>query len=209
MDALERFAELYRQMFLKIVRLNAKHPFFGIVVFVVLGAFILWRSNFAQNKIPNLDNNPVFIESALPDDTGDIACTLLNGVLTISGSGKMGTYAHVDARDGLIVNCPWYPESNTIFSVVIEDGVTSIGVGAFVGCENLTSVIIPDSITSIGEWAFFNCSSLTSVIIPNSVTNIGQWAFYSCDSLTSVSVPAGATIQDDAFPAWTTVTRRT
>lgn len=37
--------------------------------------------------------------------------------------------------------------------LIIPDGVTSIGDGAFNGCKNLTSVIIPDSVKSIGDYA--------------------------------------------------------
>ena len=45
----------------------------------------------------------------------------------------------------------------------IPDGVTSIGVGAFSGCDSLTSITIPDSVTSIGKRAFFACNNLADV----------------------------------------------
>jgi len=45
--------------------------------------------------------------------------------------------------------------------VVIPEGVTSIGYGAFYSCENLTTITIPDSVTSIGESAFSYCKNLT------------------------------------------------
>jgi hypothetical protein len=71
--------------------------------------------------------------------------------------------------------------------------ITSIGDGAFYGCDRLTSVTIPDSVTSIGNYAFQNCSGLTSVTIPNSVTSIGEQAFSVCSGLTSVtSIGSGA-----------------
>ena len=65
----------------------------------------------------------------------------------------------------------------------IPDSVTTIGNGAFDGCDSLTSVTIPDNVTTIGEWAFQGCESLTSVTIPDSVTTIGYGAFADCDSL--------------------------
>ena len=38
-------------------------------------------------------------------------------------------------------------------------------------------VVIPDGVTSIGDGAFKCCTSLISIIIPNSVTSIGNGAF--------------------------------
>ena len=66
--------------------------------------------------------------------------------------------------------------------------VTSIGYGAFSGCNGLTSVTIGNSVTSIGNSAFSGCSRLTSVSIPNSVTSIGGSAFSVCRGLTSVTI---------------------
>ena len=48
--------------------------------------------------------------------------------------------------------------------------------------NQLTSVVISDGVESIGETAFY-INQLTSVVIPDSVTSIGQIAFYK-DSVT-------------------------
>ena len=50
-------------------------------------------------------------------------------------------------------------------SVTIPDSVTSIGGGAFGGCNSLQSVTIPDSVMSIDRNVFAGCSSLHSVFI--------------------------------------------
>ena len=89
------------------------------------------------------------------------------GVLTISGTGNM--------RNN---DSPFYNNS-CVKSVIIENGVTSIGDKAFEDCTSLTSVTIPNSVTSIGWGAFYDCTSLTSVTIGNSVTSIGSSAFYN------------------------------
>ena len=105
-----------------------------------------------------------------------------DGVLTITGEGKMYDYSH---------SRPW--GYSDIKRIIIGDGVTTIGRSAFSGCSSLTSVNIPNSVTTIGEYAFRDCSSLTSVTIPNSVTTIGGDAFYGCSSLTSVTIPNSVT----------------
>ena len=102
----------------------------------------------------------------------------LDGTLTISGTGAMEDYD--------IDNAPWYSFRSQVKSVVIEDGVTRIGISAFKNCDALTDVTIPNGVSSIGEYAFSDCSSLTSVTIPGSVTKIGGSVFYDCDALTDI-----------------------
>ena len=77
--------------------------------------------------------------------------------------------------------------------VIIPDGVTTIGDGAFHDCWDLTSITIPDSVTSIGMWAFAYCSGLTEITIPDSVTSIGNWAFAYCSGLTEITIPDSVT----------------
>ena len=99
-----------------------------------------------------------------------------NGTLTISGTGAMKAY---DSDDS-----PAIQKKDSVKTVVIEDGVTSIGDSAFFRCSQLASIEIPSSVKSIGDYAFYDCTGLTSITIPKSVTSIGNYAFYGCDKLT-------------------------
>jgi len=115
------------------------------------------------------------------------------GVLEIEGTGEMTDYSAINGMG-------WQNYRDTITSVSIGSGVTSIGHNAFYNCSALTSVVIPDNVTSIASYAFYNCISLTSVVIPDNVTSIGQRAFSGCSSLTSVTIGNGVTsIGDCAF----------
>ena len=78
-------------------------------------------------------------------------------------------------------------------SIVISDRVTSIGFGAFYGCISLASINIPDIVTSIGGFAFRYCISLASITIGGSVTSIGSYAFSVCRSLESIVIPESVT----------------
>ena len=104
-----------------------------------------------------------------------------DGVLTISGKGKMNAYIY----------SPWLDSG--VKRIILGDSVTTIGNSAFDGCSSLTSVTIPNSVTEIGYYAFKDCRSLTSITIPNSVTEIGWNAFNGCSSLTSVTIPNSVT----------------
>lgn len=116
------------------------------------------------------------------------------GVLTINGEGDMENYNYNNYK-----NNPFYKKSN-IKTVIIKNGVTSIGSYAFEDCTSLTSVTIPNSVTSIGDWAFDGCTSLTSVTIPNSVISIGSSAFRYCTSLANITIPDSViNILDNVF----------
>lgn len=114
----------------------------------------------------------------------NINWSLNDGVLNISGSGKMTDY-----DSGKSPFC----FRTDIKSVVIGSGVTSIGKFAFQDCTKILSVTIPSSVKSFSTSAFYGCSSLTSVTIPSSVTSIGACAFWGCESLTSITIPNSVT----------------
>ncbi|MCD8308947.1 MAG: leucine-rich repeat protein [Clostridia bacterium] len=115
------------------------------------------------------------------------------GTLTISGSGSMTSFAAAKSA-------PWYSYMDSITSVVINEGITSISGYAFNGYEKITSVTLSEGIKSIGKYAFGDCSSLTNIILPDTVTSIDTYAFYGCTKLASKNIPQGITsIGTDTF----------
>jgi len=126
-----------------------------------------------------------------------------NGTLTISTTKAEGeAMPDFVPSDGISQGetTPWHDVRMNISSVIIKDGVTSIGDLAFEGCNSMNSITIPNNVTSIGFAAFGNCSNLASVLIPNSVTSIARGAFSNCTGLTSISISTGVTkIEDGTF----------
>ena len=95
-------------------------------------------------------------------------------------------------------------EETGITSITLPSSVTSIGVYAFIDCENLTTVKFAEGsqLESIPERAFANCDQLVSMEIPASVTSIGVSAFESSDALKTISFGCGsqlASIGEYAF----------
>ena len=116
-----------------------------------------------------------------------------NYTLTISGTGAM-----VNFHDN---NQPWYSYLGNITSVVIGNGLTSIGDAAFSGCSQLTSVTIPASVESIGMEVFYNCA-MTTVNFPSDseLKTIGVNAFFACEDLSTITLPNKLkTIGESAF----------
>ena len=144
------------------------------------------------------------------------------GVLTISGLGKMKDYENDNKN-----RAPWYSSRKSLKKLVIKSGITNIGDYAFFDCSNLTGDLkIPSNVHSIGEnafgycygfngsltiengiveikkYAFYHCKGFTgSLKIPNSVTYIGVYAFYDCAGFTGDLIIGDGvtTIENGAF----------
>ena len=174
----------------------------------------------ATNKLIKACENTVIPNTVTTIEEGAFdRCYGLNSI-TIPNSVKsigVGTFAGCNSLTSIIVE-----SGNTVYdsrdncnaiihtasyeliagckNTVIPNSVTSIGVGAFSDCRDLTSITIPNSVTSIGLGAFAGCNSLTSVNFGNSLTTIGSAAFFNCDGLTSVTIPNSViTIGEQAF----------
>ena len=87
----------------------------------------------------------------------------------------------------------------SLTSVKIPEGITSISGDTFYNCTNLETIEFPSTLTSIGEQAFYNCTALKSVEFPRSLVSIGVGAFYST-ALENIILPSSlTTIGDGAF----------
>jgi len=81
-----------------------------------------------------------------------------------------------------------------ITAVNILEGVTSIGFGAFKGCNSLTSVTIPASVEYIEEWVFEACTSLTNITIDANNPNFSSKGgiLYNKAKTTLISYPSAS-----------------
>jgi hypothetical protein len=80
-----------------------------------------------------------------------------------------------------------------------------IGAGVFYKFTNLQSIVIPDGVRSIGDSAFEHCHSLTTINSHN-VEAIGMTAFHDCRSLINADLPNIKYINDGAFRRCTSLT---
>ena len=99
------------------------------------------------------------------------------GVLTISGKGKMEDYETGAA--------PWYGYRTLLVTLVLGEGITHIGNRAFRSCTGFKGQLrIPSSVITIGDAAFYACTGFNgSLNFPEAVTTIGSSAFGSCAGL--------------------------
>lgn len=114
--------------------------------------------------------------------------------------GYNGPKEEIILPSGIAIIDSFCEFADTVRTIIVPDGVTTIEEYAFSKCSNLETVEFPDSVVFIGESAFSGRSGLKDINIPNSVTYIGESAFWGCSSLESVSIPEGVTIiEDDTF----------
>ena len=104
-------------------------------------------------------------------------------ILSVTIKGKLNEYGY-----GLSIGENAFSDCNSLTSVKIEKGVTSIDYYAFYKCANLTSVIIGDDVSYIGNQAFQNCPSLTTVYLGKAMSGsrIGTSAFVDCINLKDI-----------------------
>ena len=92
--------------------------------------------------------------------------------LTISGAGAMADFSSKD-------NQPWKDNRDNITTVVIKNGVTSIGGNAFYGCSSLTSVTVCATACTLGNGAFDGCAILFQLTKKNAGTESESTTYYT------------------------------
>jgi hypothetical protein len=105
---------------------------------------------------------------------GDKAFSWCDSLTAIQVDEANRSYAE---QDGVLFNKTFtelirYPEGKTTSSYIVPDGITTIGDGAFAGCENLVSITLPTGLAVIGSEAFSMCRNLSSITLPENRTAI-------------------------------------
>lgn len=115
------------------------------------------------------------------------------GVLTVSGQGSMNDYStsYNETLQRGQTTAPWKDLDRSIQKVVIEDGITKIGGGAFYHVKT-QEISIPNTVTQI-NWQALQYSALKELNIPNSVTIIGTGALNGIATLQNLVLPSSLT----------------
>ena len=126
--------------------------------------------------------------------------------MVIYGSGAMADYGDSEEDDDISEEgdnkAPWASKNyrRYLTTLIIEEGVTTIGDYAFPSCTNLKTLTIGSGVKTIGDHAFYNCHNIDNLTLPDGLETIGDHAFYNCHDINSLTLPDGVeTIGDGAF----------
>ena len=89
-------------------------------------------------------------------------------ILVISGTGAMDDFADGEA--------PWLPYCDRVYTLVVANGVTRIGDGAFRG-QHLSEIVVAGSVREIGAEAFRGVTNLWRLPITENIRCMGDYAF--------------------------------
>lgn len=109
------------------------------------------------------------------------------GAFIINGGGSGSDFVFSDAEQTYLTKY-----TGTADTVVVPNGVETIGECAFVDCKAV-AIVLPATVKNIMCDAFYGCVNLCSINIPHSVEFIGDYAFQDCHTLTDVVIPASVT----------------
>ena len=107
--------------------------------------------------------------------------------LRICGEGDTYYWCTGDGWGDIVFVALWETSKPEIKKIVVEEGVRTIGIGAFYGCMLAESIILPKSIRVIDRDAFTGCASLRSIDIPENVMLIND-RFLRCFGLEEINV---------------------
>jgi hypothetical protein len=128
-----------------------------------------------------------------------MGCTSLSS-FTVTGTGPLSVTGNGKALVRNNTELIAYPTASG--SVILPEGLTSIGYGAFKGCTNLTQITFPANITSSAEHPFWDCYNLAFVILLNPIPPTLGNGFSYFNSNFAIKVPAGSVEAYKAASGW-------
>lgn len=127
---------------------------------------------------------------------------LLAGITAFNAAGDKIT-GTLPADSTSVANWITNPTTTTL---VLPNGLESVGDAAFRGCLGLYGLEIPETLTTIGAQSFRGCTNLTGTINLKNVTKVNGAAFRDSANISSISMDAMVDIGDNAFRGLTAIT---
>lgn len=150
----------------------------------------------------------------IPSTVTDVGTMVFMGCDSLVTAGPVGEGYDIEIALTNAIPENMFSYCDSLETIVIPAGITSIGRSSFYSCDNLSSISIPGSVVSIASGAFLDCDNLKSAGPTGGnfnfefgwVNEIPDYAFAKCASLTSITLPESVTsIGNSAFSGCTSL----
>lgn len=125
--------------------------------------------------------------SYIQDNFNDLKELDLSGATIVSYSGERLPYTGLSSSGANALPAYSLTGLTSLTKLTLPKSLKSIDKGSLSG-SGITSLVIPDGVESIGEYAFLRCNNLEEINIPASISSIGERAFAYCGKLNKVTV---------------------
>ena len=103
-------------------------------------------------------------------------------------SEKRALFSYRQGEEGLWLTA-YHGDAREVVVPATLEGVPVYGIdeNAFAGQTRIVSVVLPEGVKSIGWFAFSGCVSLRSITLPESLSHISYGAFEGCGTSLTIS----------------------
>ena len=74
-------------------------------------------------------------------------------------------------------------------ALILPENLKTVRDGAFANSK-IRTIVVPEGVESLGDYAFYGCSDLKSVSLPVSLSQLGKGAFSNCPDLEEIDLSA-------------------
>lgn len=136
----------------------------------------------AQESQKKLYCNDEYVYEVSPNNTINI--------LYYTGENQSGVVvpAYIDSKPVTSIGARAF-YTTKVRSVIISEGIKSIGDEAFFYCTELSNVSLPSTLESAGTGMFRACTNLKNVYMHGNGA-LGKYMFYGCTNLVLVEMPS-------------------
>lgn len=182
---------------------NGEYRIEALTNLKICGTMNGWDFMMIRNKMPNLRYLDLSEAEILTNDGGveyyQGYHTKLN-TITPYTFYNLQNLKQVILPEGIEAIESYAFAKSGITSMVINEGIKTIGYNAFSECSSLIDLTLGKGLETIESYAFQSCSSLKKLYLPTTLKRIGYNAFSSCNSLTEIDFAEGLTdIESSAF----------
>lgn len=86
-----------------------------------------------------------------------------------------------------------FQDYKTLAEIELPNSLRTIGASSFGGCEKLVITELPEGLISIGNYAFAGCTYIRQIKFPKALVSIGKAAFNRCSGIESIELQTGIT----------------